>query len=175
MAKVAFAKLGVKTNTDTKELPWNNCKIEVKQYLPINEKLEMIEDVMNRASSDENMFVNQMKVDTFLDLKILEHYTNITFTDKQKEEVWKLYDAAVSSGLLAAVKAEIPKDELNELTFGASAIIDEYYRYRTSALGIMDSISKNYKDTQYDVEQIRTTLAGTEGMEFLKEVLDKMG
>jgi hypothetical protein len=39
MAKVAFNKLGLKMNQETKNIVFNGQSIEIKQYLPINEKL----------------------------------------------------------------------------------------------------------------------------------------
>ena len=42
MAKVSFTKLGLKKNEEVGILHINEQDIEVKQYLPINEKLELI-------------------------------------------------------------------------------------------------------------------------------------
>ena len=47
MAKVAFSKLGVKTNQEVKTITWNDQTIEVKQYLPVNNKLELASRVIN--------------------------------------------------------------------------------------------------------------------------------
>ena len=41
-------------------------------------------------------------------------YTNINFTDKQKEDPTKLYDILVSSGLVSKVINIIPVAEYNE-------------------------------------------------------------
>ena len=98
MAKVSFTKLGLKKNEEVGILHINEQIIEVKQYLPINEKLELISSVIN-SSADENNFSNPVKENVFLTLEILYHYTNINFTDKQKEDPVKLYDLVVSSGL----------------------------------------------------------------------------
>jgi len=42
MAKVGLTKLGLKVNTNVIPLTWNNEVIEIKEYLPIEKKLEMI-------------------------------------------------------------------------------------------------------------------------------------
>ena len=81
MAKVSLTKLGLKVNQDIKNIEFNKQIIEVKQYLPINEKLELISSVINSAA-DENNFSNPVKENVFLTLEILYHYTNINFTDK---------------------------------------------------------------------------------------------
>ena len=44
-------------------------------------------------------------------IEIIDNYTNISFTEKQKEDVPKLYDAIYSSGLKDAVMKAIPEAE----------------------------------------------------------------
>lgn len=174
MAKVAFSKLGLKVDTSTVPVEWNDLTIEVRKYLPINDKLRLITDVMNK-SVDDNAFINEAKIDMFLNLEILEYYTNLSFTEKQKEDFLKTYDSVASSGFMEAVRNAIPEDELNRLTDYCYDIIQEDYHQRNSAMGIMESINRKYKNAEFDAESIRKTFADNEGMEFLKEVLSKMG
>ena len=49
MAKVSFTKLGLKINQDVVYLDFNEQSIEIKQYLPVNDKLELISNVVNAA------------------------------------------------------------------------------------------------------------------------------
>jgi hypothetical protein len=49
MAKVAFNKLGLTKNTSVASFDWNGQTIEVKQYLPAQEKLNLIADVLNQC------------------------------------------------------------------------------------------------------------------------------
>lgn len=174
MAKVAFSKLGLKVNTSVVPVAWNDLTVEVRQYLPHNDKLRLITDVMNK-SADNNLFMNPAKVDMFLDLGVLEYYTNLSFTEKQKEDFLKTYDSVVSSGFLGAVREAIPQEELMALVSYCNDIIREDYHQKNSAMGIMEGISRDYKNASFDAEEIRKTLADGEGMEFLKEVLEKMG
>ena len=39
MAKVSFTKLGLKLNQDVNNVEYNGQNIEIKQYLPVNDKL----------------------------------------------------------------------------------------------------------------------------------------
>ena len=64
MAKISLTKLGLKVNQDIKNVEFNEQIIEVKQYLPVNEKLELISNVINLAH-DENNFSNPVKVSIF--------------------------------------------------------------------------------------------------------------
>ena len=42
MAKLSFNKLGLTKNQDIVNITFNNQVIEVKQYLPVNDKLQLI-------------------------------------------------------------------------------------------------------------------------------------
>lgn len=174
MAKVSFSKLGLKVNQDIKTIIFNNQNIEIKQYLPINEKLELISNVIN-ASHDDNNFANPVKVSVFTTLEIMYAYTNINFTDKQKEDPTKLYDMLVSSGLVAAVVNAIPEAEYHEVLCGVSDSIDAIYTYRNSVMGILEQVSQDYSALDLDATKIQEKLADPENMAFLKEVTTKLG
>ena len=174
MAKVSLTKLGLKVNQDVKNIEFNEQTIEVKQYLPINEKLELISSVINSAA-DENNFSNPVKENVFLTLEILYHYTNINFTDKQKEDPVKLYDLVVSSGLVNKVTDLIPEEELDEVINGLAQSVKAIYTYRNSALGILESISQDYSTLNLDATEIQQKLADPDNMALLKQVLTKLG
>ena len=174
MAKVSLTKLGLKVNQDIKNIEFNEQIIEIKQYLPINEKLELISSVINSAA-DENNFSNPVKENVFLTLEILYHYTNINFTDKQKEDPVKLYDLVVSSGLVNKVVDLIPEEELNEVVNGVAQSVKSIYTYRNSVLGILESISQDYSALNLDATEIQQKLADPDNMALLKQVLTKLG
>ena len=174
MAKVSLTKLGLKVNQDIKNIEFNEQIIEVKQYLPINEKLELISSVINSAA-DENNFSNPVKENVFLTLEILYHYTNINFTDKQKEDPVKLYDLVVSSGLVNKVTDLIPEEELDEVINGVAQSVKAIYAYKNSALGILESISQDYNALNLDATEIQQKLADPDNMALLKQVLTKLG
>ena len=174
MVKVSLTKLGLKVNQDVKNIEFNEQTIEVKQYLPINEKLQLISSVINSAA-DENNFSNPVKENVFLTLEILYHYTNINFTDKQKEDSVKLYDLVVSSGLVNKVTDLIPEEELDEVINGVAQSVKAIYTYRNSVLGILESISQDYSALNLDATEIQQKLADPDNMALLKQVLTKLG
>ena len=96
--KPTFAKMGLKINTDFKTVTIGEQEIEVKQYLPISDKLDLIARVLEQAADDNN-FSNPIKLEVFTNLEIIFTYTNIAFTDKQKEDLVKLYDILESNNI----------------------------------------------------------------------------
>ena len=174
MAKLAFTKLGLKINDEIKTIEFNEQAIEVKQYLPVNEKLEVISEVLNN-SADDNNFANPVKVDVYTAIAVLEAYTNISFTEKQKENVTKLYDIVVSTGFYNRVIEAIPHEEINSLTVAINDTIDAFYRYRNSVVGILENISTDYSNLNLDASAIQQKLADPENMELLRSILSKLG
>ena len=174
MAKLSFTKLGLKKNDEIKTVVWNEQTIEVKQYLPINNKLELISNVI-MLSADENNFSNPVKLDIFLSLEILDAYTNISFTEKQKEDICKLYDLFKGSGLLDMIIKAIPENEYKQLQDSLMICVDAIYTYRHSILGILETISQDYENLNLDAESIRQALADPENMGLVKDVLTKLG
>lgn len=173
MAKIGLNKLGLSKNTEVKEFMWNGQKIEIMQYLPLEKKLEVISEVINN-SVDLQGYYAPYRLDLFVTIAILQYYTNITFTEKQKEDLGKLYDLLVSSGLYAEIKNRIPISEIEYINENVEKTIVSIYAYRNSVLGIMEAINKDYNNTIFDVENIQKVLGEGKGLETVREVLDNL-
>ena len=174
MAKVSFTKLGLTKNQDINSFEFNSQLIEIKQYLPIHNKLQLIGDVIN-MSADENNFSNPVKVDMFTHLMIVEYYTNINFTDKQKEDWAKLYDLIYGSGLMTQIVDSMNPTELCAIIDGVKRSIKSIYSYRNSVLGILDTVSSDYSNLNLDASEIQKKIGDPENVELLRTVLDKLG
>lgn len=174
MAKVAFSKLGLKVNTNVGKFTIGDQTIEVKAYLPIQDKLEMISRIINQ-STDDNGYYNQGKVEIFMLLEMVFAYTNITFTEKQKEDVTGLYDKLVSSDFMEDFMTVMSSSEVAFIRNITYTIIDKIYEYKNSAYGILDAISTDYSNLNLDALQIKENLADPNNMALLKDVLTKLG
>lgn len=174
MSKISFSKLNLKKIDEVKSIKINDVDIEVKQYLPINEKLDLISRVISGAH-DENNFSNPIKLDVLSTIEIIMAYTNLTFTDKQKEDVAKLYDLLAENGIADQVMAAIPCAELEKLQDGLGRTVKSIYEYQNSALGILESISQDYSNLNLDAEKLQKTISDPENLKLLKDVLTKLG
>ena len=174
MAKLSFNKLGLTKNQDVVNITFNDQVIEVKQYLPVNDKLQLISNIINQ-SADDNNFANPIKVNVFTVLEIINFYTNISFTEKQREDPAKLYDLIISNNLAKTITGAIPQVELDELMSGIKDSVEAIYKYKNSAMGIMEAISTDYSNLDFNASEIQSKLADPENMNFLKDVLSKLG
>lgn len=176
MAKIAYTKLNAKVNQDIKTIPVEGTEtpIEVIQYLPVNEKLDLITRVI-QLSYDENNFSNPIKEEVYFILNVIEFYTNITFTEKQKENVTKLYDSLYSSGWVRKIINEIPEIEICDLRQGLRLTVDAFYSYRNSVLGILETMKTDYSNLDLDIEKLQENLRDGKNIELLKEIMTKLG
>ena len=172
--KPTFAKLKVQKKAEVKTIIFNEFEIEIKQYLSIEDKFKLITNVINN-SLDENNFANPIKVEMLGTLEIIYAYSNISFTEKQKEKPIELYDTLNDSGLADAIIQEIPQIEYTNIINWINECLDAYYKYKNSALGIMESIVKDYQNVDLDVSNIQQKLADPANMALLKDVLTKLG
>lgn len=173
MSKVAFSKLSLSKNTSVKEVEWKDQKIEVKQYLPVGDKLDLISRIVN-YSADDHVFYNPCKVEIFELIEIILAYTNLNLTDKQQEDILKLYDLFVSSGFADVIKDAIPEEEINYLDDGIWSTIKEIYRYRDSFMGVMEQTQSSYKDLDQEVTDIENKISNPENLTLLKDVVTKL-
>ena len=155
MAKVPFTKLKCKINTDEVPAQIGEETIAIKQYLPIQEKLGLIGRVIELAHMQDENYSNPVKAAAFRDLEVIFAYTNITFTDKQKEDPAKLYDLLYSTGIVDTVIDNIPEDEYVSIVIGVNESIEAVYKYQNSALGILNGIKESYSDTEINVEDMQ--------------------
>lgn len=174
MAKVSFTKLGLTKNSSVDTFNWGDQTIEVKQYLPVSEKMELISNVLN-LSQDENNFINEARMSVFMDLEMVFRYTNINFTDKQKEDLGKLYDLLAGNDIFKEIFARIPGTEYEAISVWTHRIAENIYNYNNSAYGILNAIIRDKESLELDAEDIQKKITDPEALKTLKAVLDKLG
>ena len=175
MAKVPFTKLKCKINENEIPVQIGEETIAVKQYLPIQDKLGLIGRVVEFAHEQDNNFSNPVKAGVYRDLEIIFAYTNISFTDKQKEDLPKLYDMLYSSGIIKTIIDNIPEDEYMEIVFGVRDSVEAIYKYQNSALGILDGIKNNYNEASFDVEKLQKAVKDISDSPLVKEIMPLLG
>lgn len=138
MGKVTYSSLKLKTKEEIEEINFGDSKIEVQQYLPIQDKIDLIDITLQKAK--EGRLYNPIKVDMFFHLNLIYLYTNITFTDKQREDEYKLYDNLQSNGIISQVIAAMNENEYNGLLNMINEKIENELRYNTTAAAVISKI-----------------------------------
>lgn len=175
MAKVPFTKLKCKINDNEVSVQIGEETIAVKQYLPIQDKLGLISRVVEFAHEQDYNYSNPVKIGVYRDLEVVFTYTNISFTDKQKEDLPKLYDMLYSSGIIKTIINNIPEDEYMEIVCGIEDSVEAIYQYQNSALGILDGIKNNYNEASFDVEKLQEAVKNISNTPLVKEIMPLLG
>lgn len=174
MAKVPFSKFNLKVCSDTIPAKFGEIEFEVKAYLPIEEKQALITKILDWMTAVSPLYEDPMAEEIYTDIALIEGYTNITFTEKQKENMPKLYDMINCGELMQTIWAAIPDDEAAEIGQFITCAIKNYYDYRKSVYAILDSLKNDYGELNLDATAIQEKLNSGEGLETVKAVLDKL-
>ena len=138
MAKVSYTNLKLKTKEEIKEFDFNGSKIEVLQYLPLQDKIDLIDITCQKAREDR--LYSPIKIDAYFHLHLVYLYTNLTFTEKQREDEYKLYDCLMSNGLIDGVLMNMNKKEYESLLNLLNQKIEDELKYNTTAAAILNQL-----------------------------------
>lgn len=179
MAKVPFSKLQAKvdggiTKNSYHNLTGEDVYYEVKYYLPFAEKVDLVSRVINQ-SVDNNGFYNPMRVKLYLVLEVTYAYTNLSFTEKMREDPFKLYDILISTNIFTDIINAISEKDWEEIQQNTWTTIDNIYKYKNSAIGIMDAIVNDYGSLNLNASEIQEKLSDPNNLELLKTILTKLG
>jgi hypothetical protein len=139
--KVSYTNLKLKLNKDVNTINFNDNVIEILKYLPVNDKYDLI--MVTLQKSFEDGIYNPIKLDMYFHLFLIYLYTNINFTDKQKEDEAKLYDALKSSGLLDEILKNIETQEYNDLYEYLQEALSLQQEYKQSFVNLLSTFIDN--------------------------------
>ena len=151
MAKVTFASLKLKAKDEVKTIKIGEKEIEIKQYLSTEDKNSILESTI--AEADGGTILNTFAIDVFFHLFIIFKYTNLSFTDAQKADLFKLYDILESNGVIEQIIAEIPEMEYKTLYDNLTEMIKLYNEYRNSAKALVEQFAMFAPNTAADISE----------------------
>ena len=151
MAKVSFASMKLKVDDTIKVIKINDKEVEVKQYLPIEDKNSLCEVALNAAAA--GTIFNPLLAEAYFNTYVVIEYTNINFTDNQKADVLKLFDILDSNDVINEVIAAIPEREYNLLLSSFEDMVEAIGTYMTSAKAIADDLMQYAPDKSAQIAE----------------------
>ena len=133
-----------------------------------------MEKIVNVTLQADSKQYNVPQVCINLVMEIIYNCTNISFTEKQKEDVYKLYDSFVSSGLLNQILT-ICEADYHSLRHWTFDILDKIYAQQNSARGILDAINTDYSNLNLDINELQDNISNPENLTLLKDIITKLG
>lgn len=169
LTKIADVKIPAKTVKFNDEIDFT-----VIQYLPIEDKINLLERVVNKAC-DSTGFVNPLLSQIHFAIEMVKEYLNLNITEKQSENTAKLYDKLLNAGVINFLWENLPEGELNAMEDCFADLVDFYNTYNMSAAGVVKAISGDYMATQTNVDEIVDVLGNPDSFRLIQETLQKLG
>ena len=136
--KVSYANMKLKVNTSVKTFDFKGQKIEVLQYLPAQDKYDLL--MITLQKSLEDGMYNEFKLNLYFELNLVYMYTNISFTEKQREDEFKLYDTLKSNNFFEQFFKVINEDEYTELFEQLNAIKNASFTNKMSVGAVINHL-----------------------------------
>lgn len=139
--KVSYTNLKLKINKEVNTITFNDNSVEILKYLPISDKYDLITATLQK-SFEEGVY-NPVRLDMYFHLNLVYLYTNINFTEKQREDEEKLYDVLKSSGLLDEILKNIETQEYNDLYEYLQDSLEIQQEYKKSFISVLSTFIDN--------------------------------
>ena len=129
--------------TDTNSFPYKNIagkdfEIEVKKYLPIQDKIDLVQTALQKA--EEDGIYNDIRLDVYFHLNIVYLYTNIEFSIEDREDEFKLYDMLENEDIIDKVISCMGEEEYDSLLEYLNSAKKDSLKYRNTAAAVLRSI-----------------------------------
>lgn len=136
--KVSYANMKLKVDESVDTFDFEGNTIEVRKYLEASDKYDLIMITLQKA--EEDGFYNPLKLDIYFHLHLVYMYTNLSFTDKQRENELKLYDCLASNGFIDKFISVLNEDEYNYLFNIMQDTAKSLMNYHTTAGAVIRSL-----------------------------------
>lgn len=155
MTKITYNKLELNNvNIDDNIIVLDNKQeVSIKAYLPIQDKINLIDMVVQESIVEGTGYVDPILSDIIFHTYIVIFYSNVAFTDSQKQNIFKLYDQMERSGFITKVVQAIPNDEYDHLVTSLEKRIEKVDRDLASVVRLI----------QEGMEQLKATFSDAEG------------
>ncbi len=136
----------------TKSLTINDQQIKVKSYLPVKDKLDLIQIALQK--SEQNGIYNDMKLDIYFHLNIIYLYTDIEFEQQDREDQMELFDILESNNVINRVINCIGSEEYGELKDYLNTIKADSLSYKNTAAAVMGRFIQDLPTAMAEVKEI---------------------
>ncbi len=174
MAKTPFSKLKTKVSQEVIQvsIPDSDVILDVLTYLPQTTKAAFIGFVVENSIDQTTGCSSPLRLDTWFSIALAKYYGQITFTEKQLEDVGKVYDILQSNNVFNAIADAIPDEEYNYIKNCTEQTAADVARYNTSAAGIIGAMRSESGDLGAQLDEMMKRIQNKEGIDDLLSIRD---
>ena len=152
-----------------------STELEVKSYLPIDEKVNLIKFIVDGALDDSTGCFSPLRVEVYFAIAICRWYANIDFSFDNLVNISKVYDILETNSIIDNIIDVIPSDEMNFLNELVRDTINDIARYNSSAAGIIKAMTVDADSLDGQINNILEKIKNGEGLEALSVIKDAVG
>ena len=146
--------------------------IEVKHYLPIEEKGKLVSYVINSSIDLATGCFSPLRLNTYFAIGVMKFYCGMEFDE---EKIPMAYDILENSGIINRVLHEIPQEERDFIQELVDETAKDIARYNNSFAGIMASMNTDASNLGNSIQDIMEKIKNKEGLEVLSEIKNVVG
>lgn len=171
---IAFDDLGLTLNDKVVDFKiGEDTIVSVRQYLPVEEKTELLQYVINASLDDSTGCFSPLRVEIYFALGVCNWYTDIEIDSLA--DAGKTYDLLECNGILGQIFNNIPKEELEFIRDLVNDTTVDIARYNSSAAGIIQSMNSNAGDLDTQLSNILEKIRDKDGVDAFKTIKDMVG
>lgn len=133
-----FSDIDTKYKKEFKTFTWRDKEIKVSQYLPIDEKIALIDIVLQKSM--HNGMIHPLQLKKYYELGLVYMYSDIVFSEKDRADEAKIYDDLWASGLLDEIIKRIAPREIQTCAEMLKETKIAIEKYKVSAIGIIETL-----------------------------------
>lgn len=176
MAKITFSKLGLKAQKNTKTVPVNDdLNLEIRQYLPITEKADFVTFIVDNAIDETTGCFSPIRLEVCFGIALAKWYANISFTEKQMQDITKIYDLLEENKIIDLINQAIPDDESDFIHDLVNDTVEDISRYNNSFAGMLHGMTDEAGNLGTSLDDILERVKNRQGLEVLSEIKNVVG
>ena len=116
-------------------------KLDVLTYLPIREKTEMLQFIVNNVIDPKTGCASPIRMEIYFSIAMCHWYGRIDFSNEDMAKISDVYDALELNKVIQTIIDYVPYDEINFMRDLAEETVADVARYNSSAAGIVQSMA----------------------------------
>ena len=139
-----FKDLDIKINKTYKTINFKGQDIKRAEYLPIDEKIALIDIALQKSMY--NGMVHPLQLKKYYELGLVYMYTDIVFSGEERADEAMLYDTLYCNGFINDVVKAIPAKEIQILAEMLKETRIAIEKHKVSAVGIIETLIRTLQD-----------------------------
>lgn len=142
-------------------------KLEVLTYLPIREKTEMLQFIVNSVIDPKTGCASPIRTEIYFSIAVCHWYGGIDFSNEDMANIGEVYDTLELNKVIQTIIDYVPYDEINFMRDLAEETIADVARYNSSAAGIVQNMVDSSGSLDRQLNDIIQKVQSKEGLELL--------